>query len=277
MLVPDEAAEPPITTYDVECRRAQRRPRRRSSSARPTRATHRSRERRPIATFALASDDPLATFQCALDGAAVHRVPGPVRVHRPAPGQHILRVRAVDIACNVDASPAIWTWTVVLDTTRARRRRSTPPASSAGEGEPSRFFGFTRERAGCDASSARSTTSRSSRASRRTSIAGPAPGHAQLPRPRDRPRRQRRAAARRRTTSRSASTTTPPETTLLTGAADRPNDDWASFDVHLERARRHVRVRHRRPSRSRSASTRRSSSSSSPASTPSRCARSTSR
>ena len=62
-----------------------------------------------IATFAFESDDPPATFECALDGAAVHRAAPTRRLYTGlTAGQHILRVRAVDLALNVDPTPASW-------------------------------------------------------------------------------------------------------------------------------------------------------------------------
>ncbi|HEV2952314.1 MAG TPA: hypothetical protein VGZ51_09425, partial [Actinomycetota bacterium] len=70
-----------------------------------------------IATFAFESDDPLATFECALDGASFTECPSEGVFSGLIEGPHILRVRAVDIALLADPSPARWTWTVIRDVT----------------------------------------------------------------------------------------------------------------------------------------------------------------
>ncbi|HEV2951400.1 MAG TPA: hypothetical protein VGZ51_04800, partial [Actinomycetota bacterium] len=76
-----------------------------------------------IATFAFESNDPLATFECALDGAVLFTdCPSDGVFSGLAEGAHILRVRAVDVALLADASPAEWRWTVVRD--------STPPVTT---------------------------------------------------------------------------------------------------------------------------------------------------
>ncbi|HEV2950500.1 MAG TPA: cell envelope biogenesis protein OmpA, partial [Actinomycetota bacterium] len=71
----------------------------------------------PIATFAFESNEAPVTFECALDSAPFTECPDPSEFTGLTPGQHILRVRAVDLALNVDPTPARYTWTVVLDST----------------------------------------------------------------------------------------------------------------------------------------------------------------
>ena len=56
-----------------------------------------------IATFAFESDEAPVTFECALDSAPFTECPDPSVYTGLPPGQHILRVRAVDLALNVDA------------------------------------------------------------------------------------------------------------------------------------------------------------------------------
>jgi hypothetical protein len=52
-------------------------------------------------------------FECALDGGAFAVCTNPQILNNLAPGEHTFRVRAVDRAGNVDATPAIVVWTVV--------------------------------------------------------------------------------------------------------------------------------------------------------------------
>ena len=63
--------------------------------------------------FEYASTESGSTFQCSLDGGAYAPCDPEYTVQ---PGNHTLRVRAVDPAGNVDPTPAEYTWTVVDDT-----------------------------------------------------------------------------------------------------------------------------------------------------------------
>ena len=69
------------------------------------------------ATFALESDEPLATFQCALDTFDYTACPQPSVFPDLTNGSHTLRVRAIDAFDNVDGSPSVYTWTVDADVT----------------------------------------------------------------------------------------------------------------------------------------------------------------
>ena len=66
----------------------------------------------PSATFSFASDDPAATYQCSLDGAAFAACASPKGYSSLPSGTHAFRVRAVDPAGNTDASPASRSWAV---------------------------------------------------------------------------------------------------------------------------------------------------------------------
>ena len=63
--------------------------------------------------FEYASTEPGSTFECSLDGGAYAPCAAEYTVE---PGEHTLRVRAVDPAGNVDPTPAEYSWTVVNDT-----------------------------------------------------------------------------------------------------------------------------------------------------------------
>ncbi|HEV3477814.1 MAG TPA: DNRLRE domain-containing protein, partial [Gaiellaceae bacterium] len=64
------------------------------------------------ATFSFLSPEAGSTFQCALDAAAFVACSSPVSYSNLAAGQHTFRVRAVDAAGNIDASPASYPWTI---------------------------------------------------------------------------------------------------------------------------------------------------------------------
>jgi hypothetical protein len=65
------------------------------------------------ARFAFSSDGSGVSFQCRLDGASLSPCDSPATFRRLEPGRHALRVRAVDAAGNVDATPAVHRWKVV--------------------------------------------------------------------------------------------------------------------------------------------------------------------
>ncbi|MGA9522471.1 MAG: Ig-like domain-containing protein, partial [Myxococcaceae bacterium] len=67
------------------------------------------------AGFAFAATDPTASFECSLDGSAWAPCDGQLTFTDVPDGEHTLQVRAVDSVGNVDASPAVWTWTATRD------------------------------------------------------------------------------------------------------------------------------------------------------------------
>jgi hypothetical protein len=67
-------------------------------------------------TFEFAASEPGTTFQCALDNGAFAACTSPVRYTALAGGSHTFSVKAADALGNVDATPAVYTWTA-LDTT----------------------------------------------------------------------------------------------------------------------------------------------------------------
>ncbi|WP_225888062.1 adventurous gliding motility protein AgmC [Myxococcus xanthus] len=68
------------------------------------------------ATFDFDSDESPVTYECSLDGAAYVPCSDPVTFTGLAGGSHTLSVRAVDEAGNVDGTPAIYNWSVAVDT-----------------------------------------------------------------------------------------------------------------------------------------------------------------
>ena len=105
------------------------------------------------ATFTFAGADNATsllalTFECSLDGADYEACESPHEVSGLEPGTHTLHIRAVDLALNVDATPAEWTWLVIgppdttLDTTAA------PPAAPAVTTDTTARFAFIADQAG---------------------------------------------------------------------------------------------------------------------------------
>jgi hypothetical protein len=64
------------------------------------------------ASFGFSSGEPGATFECSLDGSAYASCSSPKPYTALADGAHTFRVRASDLAGNVDASAASASWTV---------------------------------------------------------------------------------------------------------------------------------------------------------------------
>ena len=65
-----------------------------------------------FATFTFSSDEPTATFECALDNAAFGSCETPYEVNGLTPGTHELLVRARNLVGGVDPTPASYQWTV---------------------------------------------------------------------------------------------------------------------------------------------------------------------
>ncbi|WP_083682736.1 DUF4215 domain-containing protein [Archangium sp. Cb G35] len=79
------------------------------------------------AAFGYSSSENGVRYECSLDGTAY----APCKdAYDVKPGEHTLRVRAVDAAGNVDATPAVYTWTVEDTRAFAGGGCSAAPASS---------------------------------------------------------------------------------------------------------------------------------------------------
>jgi hypothetical protein len=66
------------------------------------------------ATFAFSSNESAATFECSLDSAAFTACASPKTYSNLSVADHTLSVRAKDAAGNIDASPAVRSWTIKL-------------------------------------------------------------------------------------------------------------------------------------------------------------------
>ena len=66
------------------------------------------------ATLSLSSGEAGATFECRLDGGAYAGCASPKAYTKLPAGQHTVQVRARDAAGNLDATPAIVSWTIAL-------------------------------------------------------------------------------------------------------------------------------------------------------------------
>lgn len=64
------------------------------------------------ASFQFASDQPGATFQCSLDGAAATACTSPTSYSGLLPGSHTFSVAATDTYGTVDPTPAVSSWTI---------------------------------------------------------------------------------------------------------------------------------------------------------------------
>jgi len=65
-----------------------------------------------IDLFALTSDEAGAVFECSLDGAAFEGCEAALELEGLSAGSHTLQARAIDLAVNVDATPASFIWSV---------------------------------------------------------------------------------------------------------------------------------------------------------------------
>jgi hypothetical protein len=86
------------------------------------------------AIFSFSADDPAATFECSLDGAAFSSCTSPKTYTGLGEGAHAFDVRATDQAGNTDPTPAIRSWTVDLTAPAAPAITSPPDGTTNNTG-----------------------------------------------------------------------------------------------------------------------------------------------
>jgi hypothetical protein len=86
-----------------------------------------TRTNQTSATFTFSSPEAGAIFQCSLDGVSYTACTSPALYIDLSPGSHNFRVRALDAAGNVDATPVTFIWTV--DLTAPNTTLSSTPES----------------------------------------------------------------------------------------------------------------------------------------------------
>jgi CSLREA domain-containing protein len=148
ILNPTAVAEPPITAYEWTVEEptgpaADTTPPETTIDSGPAASTSDT-----SATFAFSADEPGSTFECALDGAAFAACTTPAEHSGLVLGNHTFEVRAIDVAGNIDATPASYTWTIVPppDTTAPETTIGSGPAATTTNTSAS--FTFSSSEAG---------------------------------------------------------------------------------------------------------------------------------
>jgi hypothetical protein len=85
-------------------------------------------------------------FECSLDGGPYADCESPHELTGLSLGQHTLRVRATDLAQNVDETPAVYTWTIVAPPPPPNTTLDSAPASPTADA--SATFTFSSSTAG---------------------------------------------------------------------------------------------------------------------------------
>jgi outer membrane protein assembly factor BamB len=90
-------------------------------------------------TFAFASSDSGAVFECRLDSAGWQGCASPLRLESVSPGAHTFAVRARDSVGNADSSPASREWSVTADDGSRPRASFTYAPGAPLKGQTVRF------------------------------------------------------------------------------------------------------------------------------------------
>jgi hypothetical protein len=141
-------AEPPVTTYEWTVEElvgpaADTTPPETTIDSGPAASTSDT-----SVSFTFSSNEAGSTFECSLNGAAFALCASPVEYTGLALGNHTFDVRAIDIAGNIDATPASYTWTVnpPPDTTAPETTIDSGPAATTTN--TSATFAFSSSEAG---------------------------------------------------------------------------------------------------------------------------------
>jgi parallel beta-helix repeat protein len=100
------------------------------------------------ALFSLSANEVGVTFECSLDGAAFAECLSPHLVDGLAPGEHELRVRAIDESGNADPTPASYAWTVQTPDTIAPETTIGPSKPAATTASTTATFDFSANEPG---------------------------------------------------------------------------------------------------------------------------------
>ncbi|MEJ0088564.1 MAG: Ig-like domain-containing protein [Limisphaerales bacterium] len=96
------------------------------------------------ATFSFTSTEVSSTFQVKLDGSSYRSAASPYTWTNLTGGNHFFQVRASDQAGNIDATPAVRSWTIALPLTGSNRmsiaRLGTAQATITYSGDPNASY-----------------------------------------------------------------------------------------------------------------------------------------
>ncbi len=96
------------------------------------------------ASFSFTSNKAGSSFQCRVDGASFAACANPWSYSNLGTGSHTFQVRAIDLAGNIDPTPASYTWTI--DTTPPDTSITAAPTNPSNSSNAS--FSFTSNEAG---------------------------------------------------------------------------------------------------------------------------------
>ena len=183
----------------------------------------------PSASFAFSANESGSTFQCSLDSTTAYTAcSSPKDYSDLAAGSHTFRVRAIDAAGNVDATPASRTWTVQPpDTTAPDTTIDTGPSGTVTSSSAS--FAFAASESGSSFQCSLDSTTAYTACSSPKDYSGLAAGsHTFRVRAIDAAGNVDATPASRTWTIQAADTT-PPDTTIDTGPSGTHRSGSADF------------------------------------------------
>ena len=91
------------------------------------------------AIFTFTANEPVFEFECQLDADPFEQCESPMEYSDLAPGNHVFRVRAIDLARNVEHPPVSHAFAVGVDATPGDDPRRAPPATTTDDWATFRF------------------------------------------------------------------------------------------------------------------------------------------